>query len=337
MTFKFKRYPSIENSYREQQIEQVRLHGYASTMIKWCVTEKIHGSNFGVYVDSNNVEFASRNTLLDEESAKQFYKFESIRKRVKKDVNAIFKQLNINNDIKSLIVWGELFGGSYPHKDVPKSKGISQVQKGVYYSPNLEFSVFDIWIVDTNDNGYFLNYEEVSVLCILNNIEYCEILFQGTFDECLEFPNDNISTYPDKYNLPEIADNTSEGIVAKPVTSLRYNNGERVILKNKNLKFSEKNSKKRVLKPVAELSEEMQTTLAGLDQYITENRFDSVDSKLGGLEKRTIGNYIKEFVHDVFVDANKDDIIPHHLEKSEQKILNKFVSDNCKQIILPKV
>ena len=334
---KFKKYPSIENSYREKQIDQIRVHGYASNDIIYCVTEKIHGSNFGVYVDGAGVDFASRNNMLNEDNAKAFYKFDSIRRRVTKDVKEVFNHVKrINNDTESIIVYGELFGGHYPHPDIPKTKNVAQVQKGVYYSPNLEFSVFDIWVV-TKDRGFFMNYNDMSMVCLLNDVDYCEIIFAGTFDKCLEYPNDNESGIPDKYNLPEMDDNVSEGVVIKPLQPLYYRNGERVILKNKNLKFSEKNSEKRVLKPIAELSEEMQTTLAGLDQYITENRFDSVDSKLGGLEKRTIGNYIKEFVHDVFVDANKDGIIPHHLEKSEQKILNKFVSEGVKKIILPKV
>jgi len=333
---KFKKYPSIENSYREKQIDQIRMHGFASDT-EYCVTEKIHGANFGVYADAEEVRFASRNTLLGEDNAKQFYKFDLIRKKVMNDANALFRHTSLNGEVESIIVYGELFGGSYPHPDVPKTKGVSMVQKGVHYSPNLHFSVFDIWVIDKQGDGYFLNYDEVAIMCILNNVVYCEVLYRGTFDECLKYPNDQDSGIPDKYNLPIIDDNTSEGVVIKPIESLRYNNGERVILKNKNLKFSEKNSEKRVIRGIETLSNEMQTTLARLDSYICEERFNSVDSKLGGLEKRVIGNYIKEFVHDVFTDANKDGIIPHHLEKSEQKILNKFVSDHCKQIILPKV
>lgn len=44
-------------------------------------------------------------------------------------------------------IYGELFGGMYPHEDVeedPARRGRAPVQRGVYYCPELRFMVFDI-------------------------------------------------------------------------------------------------------------------------------------------------------------------------------------------------
>ena len=40
---KFTKYSSIENSYREKEIERIITNGFANKDIEWVVTEKIHG------------------------------------------------------------------------------------------------------------------------------------------------------------------------------------------------------------------------------------------------------------------------------------------------------
>jgi hypothetical protein len=41
---------------------------------------------------------------------------------------------------RQLSVYGELFGGSYPHPFVPVEEAVSAVQTGVWYAPDVEFA-----------------------------------------------------------------------------------------------------------------------------------------------------------------------------------------------------
>lgn len=51
----------------------------------------------------------------------------------------------LNVELTIVKVYGELFGGCYPHKDVTPSKNkVKRIQKGVWYSPYVRFYAFDI-------------------------------------------------------------------------------------------------------------------------------------------------------------------------------------------------
>lgn len=41
-----------------------------------------------------------------------------------------------------LRIYGEIFGGSYPSKDVPAVKNASVVQRGIWYCPHNDFYAF---------------------------------------------------------------------------------------------------------------------------------------------------------------------------------------------------
>ena len=51
----FHKYPSIENSYRQEWVDKVKLNGYGD--IQYCVTEKIHGSNTQIDYNRKTGEF----------------------------------------------------------------------------------------------------------------------------------------------------------------------------------------------------------------------------------------------------------------------------------------
>lgn len=42
-----------------------------------------------------------------------------------------------------MVLYGELFGGHYPHPAVPPEQNVPTVQTGVWYAPGLHWSVFD--------------------------------------------------------------------------------------------------------------------------------------------------------------------------------------------------
>ena len=146
----------------------------------------------------------------------------------------------MNDQIEIVIIYGELFGGLYSHKDkkyLPKP-GIKHVQKGVYYSPALHFYAFDIRTNyfeddDEKDSSNKPKKKQKSVkLEFGKSLEifkksgflYCEPLKIGTFDECISFDVEKFeSTIPSKLGLPPPTDpqndtpikNIAEGIVLR--------------------------------------------------------------------------------------------------------------------------
>jgi Rnl2 family RNA ligase len=331
----FVKYNSVTNSYQKKTIDLYESLGFSE--VEWCVTNKLHGANLAIYLQDGKHQTASRNQLLSEHESDMFYKFHIIKAQVYTNVTRIRDMLvgKLMQDINTIIVYGELFGGSYPHPDVPKNNDVRMVQKGVFYSPYLHFSVFDIQV-----DGKFIDYDLVCEVCDTLNIEYQEILKKGTLAECLQYPNDFEDETYLRYGypsvLPKIENNITEGVVIKPIKTLFLASGSRVILKNKNEKFKEKNSARK-RKPAVELSDDAKHGIEAVEPYITENRLDTVTSKLGELEAHKIGTFIKEFVSDVFKDAHEDGVLKYHLEKVDQKAVNKFVSNTCRDMIIARL
>jgi Rnl2 family RNA ligase len=328
----FKKYNSIENSYQKREIDKILQAGYS--VIDWCVTEKIHGSNLAIYCDGKTCQTASRNNMLNEHESDNFFKFGVIKQSVYNNVLNIFEFFALSEQytpVDEVVVYGELFGGSYPHPDVDQNNEVPTIQKGVYYSPDIHFYVFDIMV-----NGRLISYDEVVNVCEQLSIPYCKILFSGGFEDCLNYPNDELTRIPNELGLPVIDDNISEGVVLKPIEPTFFTCGSRVILKNKNDKFKEKQRvKKKPTKPV-ELSEVAKHIIDDISEYINENRLDAVLSKFGEFDKKQIGEYIREFTKDVFADAAKDGIMKK-VDKSEQKAVNKFVSTSCRDMIINRL
>src|SRR5690606_13511325 len=181
------------------------------------------------------------------------------------------------------IIYGELCGGSYPHPEVEKQNH-STVQKGVYYSPKTEFYIFDIMIDEE-----FIDHHRVIELCEQYNFLHARILKEGTLEECLDYPNKFQTTIPRDLGLPEIENNFCEGTVIKPRRSLFFPRGSRVILKNKNEIFSEKQEKKINIEYIRKLSDEEKIQLDELSKCMTENRLRNVISKIGEINPKDFG------------------------------------------------
>ena len=62
---KFTKYSSIENHYRTEFIERIRMEGMDGG--KWIATEKIHGANFSIWVNASRTRIAKRTGLLGED------------------------------------------------------------------------------------------------------------------------------------------------------------------------------------------------------------------------------------------------------------------------------
>jgi Rnl2 family RNA ligase len=116
--FVFKKYSEIENTYREKAVDQVFLQQLSDG--DWIVTEKIHGSNVTFYTDGHDIRVAKRTSFLEtEEELLKFYNMPEIVKRYRQYIIKTFEVLKEDNkEVKYVRIHGEVFGGSYPHKQV---------------------------------------------------------------------------------------------------------------------------------------------------------------------------------------------------------------------------
>jgi len=340
--FEYKKYNKITNTYDSKNLNGVKM-AMAIKKIRdlWSVTEKIHGANFACYVerigtgyDDFNVQFASRNNLLNNDESDSFYNFRSIKEQVRFDVIELHERCSEKvGDVN--IIYGELFGGLYEHEDVKKSNQ-SRVQKGVEYCPDLNFKVFDMYHIPEGgnvDNGHYIGADDVKHLCDKIGVDYVKEIFRGTLDECLEHQNDFNSEIFKDYDLPDIGENVCEGVVIKPLIPFYDMRGNRAIFKNKNNKFAEKaGQKKNKVTQNKELSPEDKKQIELADQYVTMNRLNNIESKIGELvEAKQIGQFIKALMLDVIEDVKYEDGV--ELDKPARI----FVSKQAKQLIMDKL
>ena len=320
----FKKYPSIENLYRKKFIDQI--YKEALNGGEWFVTEKVHGANFSILTDGTDVKFAKRTSIL-KEGKEYFYNWEVLKEYLEEVSKNTFNCIRKNIPTSSIQIFGELYGGSYPHKDVPKIKGIPRVQKGVYYTNELRFYAFDILVSD-GEQGYFLDRDTFKDLISFKPEDVAQELFRGTLEECLEFKKEFNSTLPKILGLPELENNICEGVVIAPCVPKFFYNGSRVIIKNRNDKFSEKGP--RLPKVVEPLSEEQQGYLDTLLSLLNENRLRNVLSKINGVTDKDFGKIMGLLTKDIMEDFLKDCGGYKKLDKKDtkriQKALGKEVS-----------
>jgi len=327
----FRKYTEIDNSDRKKTIDSYVTRGYTAN--PWIVTTKIHGANFSMYADSNGVKCSKRTSWLSEDE--NFFNFQKVRNRYLVRVNLareiILNMFNLDEDT-TVQIYGELFGGRYPHPDVEPVQGVKMVQNKVWYCPDVDFFPFDIYI--RGEKSTPMSYDNfVKVMDEAGFTLYAKALHVGTFEECLDYPND----YPDPtykhYGLPEIEGNICEGNVLKPLVSICDPCGSRVILKSKNEKFTERKRVPKERKPVV-VSEEAQRVTQVADEYITENRLRNVLSHIGEISQKEFGKLMGAFAQDVRKDMLKDEsTIFEKLEKSEEKRVNKTINNACASFI----
>ncbi|MCL1973559.1 MAG: RNA ligase, Rnl2 family [Bacteroidetes bacterium] len=330
----FKKYSSIENTFDKDFLEQVMLE--CSDQQEFVVQEKVHGSNVCLVTDGTYVRFGKRTGFV--EAGEKFYDYGSLLERYTPQVVMLFAGVKQNYpELQTLTLFGEMFGGKYPHPQVKNDPKIMLIQKGVYYAPQHELYAFDLYLT-INDSGRFLPVDEANAFLEQGRFLYAQSLFRGTLDQCLKFPNDGPSQISQWLGLPPIEDNICEGVVIRPVIPTYLHNGARVLLKSKNARFAEKKSiKKRTPKLFVEpsYSESLNRLLLEIEAYVTENRLNNVVSKIGQISvPKDTGKLIGLFSKDIL-----DDFLKEHsgeyaaIEKSEQKVLNKHINSLATNLI----
>jgi len=330
---KHKKYNRIDGVWQEKTMKYYEEQGYGAKDIEWCITEKVHGSNFAYYITATEMKPAKRNSMLSE--GENFYQYLRLANKVPHKLTAMWDFLaeKGNDDEKPyyMIVYGELFGGHYPHPDIPADHSVRMIQKGVWYHPDINFYIFDIWL-----NDRFLDMDMVIDLCQLHDLFCVEILQRGTLVECLKYPNEFQTTIPERLGLPKIEPNICEGWVLKPVSNIFEENGSRIILKSKNDKFKEVEATPiKRMKQTKELSEYALETLELILPYINENRLNSVLSKHGEVFKTDFSTVLSAFKKDIFEDFNINYDNLRNMLKIDKTNLSKSINKECIDIWKP--
>ena len=330
----FKKYSSIENTYDQELMEKIKSEGFDS--LQYVVQEKVHGANCCFVTDGQVVQFAKRTSLV--EAGELFYNYEELLERYKEKVIRLFQRIKEKYaDTKTVLVYGEMFGGKYPHPDVKNDPKVMNIQKGVFYSPIHEFYGFDMYVAGS-ERGRYLSVDEANMFFEEGNFFYAKTLFRGTLNECLEYPNDFKSLIPGWLGLPDIEENSCEGIIIRPIEPVFFRNGSRLLLKSKNSKFAEKKAVKKrqsLLYVEPTYSEALNEQLLITEEYVTENRLNNVISKIGHvLMPQETGKLTGLFSKDMLEDYLKEHSTSYALlEKSEQKILNRHMNKQAIDLI----
>lgn len=273
----------------------------------WVITEKVHGANFSFVYEKGLLRFAKRKEYLAWED--DFFAFQALVNKVEDKVLRIFEQISLDFRAKKYIIYGELFGGAYPHPEVEAYPHLQAIQTGVYYSPAIEFCAFDIAIERSGEKSY-LDYKIAMEYFEKNGLFYAKPLWIGKLHKAFSFDTRFNSTIPPA--LPLLEDNLVEGVVVKPLQEIQELEN-RPIFKIKNAEFEEESKfheakKWHYIPDLKSRSVELSFLLEDLRKYVTQNRLNSAISKIGHLDFNNEARVLAikdEFLNDVITEFNQ--------------------------------
>ena len=210
----------------------------------WVATHKIHGVNMSVTIhrDAAKVAYGRRTAYLKPDE--KFHDFMDVLPHVAKWRNLL---TSFPDTTACVTVYGELFGGSYPHPDVKVSKkaaAIKPVQRGVWYSPTRQFVAFDIRVEGEDGTGRYLDLPEAQAVFKAHGVPHVEVVFSGSYEDVVAWAREHRSAVVDPAwyqlgGLPLIEGNRGEGWVVRPMVERVSPHGDRLMYKIKNPDFNE--------------------------------------------------------------------------------------------------
>jgi Rnl2 family RNA ligase len=199
----------------------------------WVATEKIHGAQLVVATDGRDVRVGKRKAWLDEGDA--FFGWQLLRNELAAAARGFHRALGGAGVVR---LYGEIFGGHYPHPDVAAMPGASPVQTGVWYAPDVRFAVFDALVEGRDDPaGFFVAHHELDALARAHGMYAPPVLARGPRGDVDAHPVRFATRVPAQLGLPALADNVAEGLVLK--SDARARPDERPVLKRKIPEFDE--------------------------------------------------------------------------------------------------
>ena len=298
----FEKYSSLENHYNGKFIEKIRNAGFDVTE-PWVAREKIHGTNFSIIIERDEVTCAKRTGPIL--PAEDFFGYSVILKKYNDSIKAVQHTIK---DGASMQIFGEFAGGG--------------IQKGVDYGEK-DFYVFDILVKTEQGTNQFVDDYMMETICNTFGFKLAPLLGRGKFDDLIQLPNMLDVVVNDYNKLAEedllqanrkvwkavvAEDNIAEGYVLKPCYPKFFPNGSRVAIKCKNSKFSEKAKSDKPIKAKAVLTDVDKVTLSTLAAYATLNRVNNVISKIGQVSPKDFGKVLGLTIQDILEEAGREEI-----------------------------
>ncbi|QAX99933.1 RNA ligase [Escherichia phage EcWhh-1] len=301
----FKKYSSLENHYNNKFIEKLRINGLTGG--EWVAREKIHGTNFSLIIERDAVTCAKRTGPIL--PAEDFFGYEIVLKNYADSIKAVQDIMETSAAV-SYQVFGELAGPG--------------IQKNVDYGDK-DFYVFDIIVTTESGDVTYVDDYMLESFCKTFRFKVAPLLGRGKFEDLIKLPNDLDSVVQD-YNF--MVDNvglieanahvwnaeakgevfTAEGYVLKPCYPLWLPNGNRVAIKCKNSKFSEKKKSDKPIKVAVVLSQDDMDLMWQFTDYVTVNRINNVISKIGEVSKKDFGKVMGLTVQDILEEAAREEL-----------------------------
>ena len=325
MFIQFTKFPSLENTYRQKEIDKIH-----SMVIQdnWVVTEKVHGANFSFWVTKDdmgsvNIKCAKRSGWIEEDE--KFFNYKSVLEKYRPMLEKLRGDV-----LDDFVVYGELYGGN--------------IQNGMCYALDQDFIAFDIrWIEE--DGSLSVPLDKLTVLTLDTDYQIPVVPLIGvydTFEEALAVEE----SFTSKLIRPDFdgkdVHKEAEGVVIEPNNPTFEPNGSRVYLKKKTKRFLEKGGKSTIKhKSPVVVQESVKNKLEDATVFLNRNRFDSVVSKIGEVSIKDIGKVMGLLTQDIVVDMEKD--LEQPVEswfetKGEKQLfmknLQKTVQDFIKPILL---
>lgn len=264
----------------------------------YVVTEKVHGANFCIIAaPQHDVLFAKRTAVIGGAvDAEDFYGCRSqglLRHLTPLAVALAQRAARSVPQLDVVQIYGELFGGSYPHPDVPAVSGLQPVQVGVWYAPDLRFMAFDV-AVQSGGARRFVDFHVAKEWCEESGFLFSSPLFEGSLEECLDFPVQFETKLPARLGAPPLPRNYAEGVVVRPRLEPHVaRNGKesgRGLFKRKIPAFSEKQYQNDAWQKGPSSSQglldEEQLILMEIAAHATPQRVSNVLSKTGNVDPR---------------------------------------------------
>ena len=321
---KFVKFRSIENLTRTAFLKRVQTQ--ALTGGEWAVTEKVHGGNFSLWFDGTDFKMAKRSSFLGEETT--FFGADVIKDELEKKTKVLWENLSEKNQPLEIAIFGEMFGGfMFGKKTIGK-----KIQKGIAYCPDNKFMAFDVV-----KNGEYLSVDVCNNLLDEAGFFKAETLFRGTFDECVAYPNQFNSKIWEQLTGEVIEEeNICEGVVIRPVEPKYLKCGSRVIIKNKNEKWTEKAKAPRKLRDQHKFTEDGQKVLDIASMCVTENRLRNVLSKFEKVTNKDFSKIMKAIMEDIMEELHKDEEylnLANCLENTELHLVQKSLGKMAASLI----
>jgi Rnl2 family RNA ligase len=311
----------------------------------WVVMEKIHGANLCIVTDGTTVCCANRRQWLAPNDT--FFGYQTLLGELDAAIRATFRLSQQQTPtLRCIAIYGELFGGAYPHPDVSPVPHVQPVQTGVYYAPGIAFCAFDLaWETgEVPGSRAYVDYERALHLFAEAGMPHAIPLHVGSYTAALNYPLGFATTIPPLFGLPPLADNIAEGVVIKPLHEIIVPTTRgpiRPILKRKIPTFAEDRRYQQAQKWSVSSESPHTGPLADLRwaayQLVTVNRLHNAISKLGYRSRHepSKGQHLFRLLVDEIHEqlANEQQNALATLNAHDQQQLAVFIQDEVRTML----